>query len=268
MAAPRPSARHFLAFQSAPDAAVQIVPAPRRRDWMEATVKRNANRCLPLLVANESGWVLQNAATFTAIWDGRDHPDGVTIEFADAGSAPRPGYVRCPFGHGIVSFAIPYLFRTPPGYNLLARGPANWPKDGACALEGLVETDWAMSTFTMNWKLTRPGHPVVFEEDEPFCMVVPQRRGELESFEPEVRSVRSDPETREGWNDWFKRRHQLEVEKFLSEFSGEFADARDAWQQDYFRGRLADGTPAREHQTKLRLKEFDRSQAAIRASHS
>ena len=38
------------------------------------------------------------------------------------------------FGHGILTWTLPYLFRTPPGYNLLARGPANWPKDGSAHL--------------------------------------------------------------------------------------------------------------------------------------
>ena len=262
----RPEAKPLVAFHSARRADVALVPAPRWRDWMEATVKRNANRCLPLLVANESGWVLLNRTTFTATWDGRKRPEGVTIEFTDEGTTPLPGYVRGAFGHGIVTFAVPYLFRTPPGYNLLARGPANWPKDGACALEGLVEADWATATFTMNWKLTRPNHPVVFEEGDPFCMIVPQRRGELESFDPEYRVLQDDPAVRQGLKEWGAARHRLEVEKFLSEYSNEFADAREAWQKDYFRGRRPDGSQTGEHQTKLRLKEFEGAQPADRAT--
>jgi hypothetical protein len=43
------------------------------------------------------------------------------------------------FGHGILTLHLPFLFRTPPGWNLLVRGPANRPKDGAAPLEGLVE---------------------------------------------------------------------------------------------------------------------------------
>ena len=49
----------------------------------------------------------------------------------------------------------------------------------------MIETDWSVATFTMNWKLTRPHWPVTFEIGEPICMVVPQRRGELESFHPQ-----------------------------------------------------------------------------------
>ncbi len=63
------------------------------------------------------------------------------------------------FGHGILTFHIPFLVRTHPGYNLLVRGPANMPRDGVSPLEGIVETDWAVATFTMSWQLTLSGHP-------------------------------------------------------------------------------------------------------------
>ena len=89
------------------------------------------------------------------------------------------------FGDGILTWHLPMLFRTPAGYNLLVRGPANYPRDGVCALEGIVETDWASASFSMSWKLTRKLMPVRFEVDEPICMIVPQRRAELEEFAPE-----------------------------------------------------------------------------------
>src|SRR6202000_3160808 len=84
------------------------------------------------------------------------------------------------FGSGIVTFTLPFLFRTPPGYNLVAQGPTNRPKDGISALSGIIETDWAESTFTMNWMITRPHHPITFAKGEPICMVFPQKRYEVE----------------------------------------------------------------------------------------
>src|SRR5262249_11468483 len=152
-----------------------------------------ANRCLPLLVANQGGWVLLTPVPFEATWSGEPSPSGTTIEFSDELPHPRP--VASHFGYGIVTWAVPFLFRTPPGYNLLARGPANWPKDGISPLEGLVETDWAVTTFTMNWKITRPDVTVRFEEREPFCMIVPQRRGELEAFRPRFEELGDHPDT-------------------------------------------------------------------------
>ncbi len=213
-----------------------------------------ANRCLPLLMANESGWVLLNSQAFTATWTGDRGKEAIRIEFDDA-DASEP-WTRSLFGYGILTWTIPFLFRTPPGWNLLVRGPANWPKDGACALEGLVESDWSVATFTMNWKFTRPGHPVRFEAEEPFCMVVPMRRGALECFRPEMRDIRSAPRTRAGFEHYTSGRHDLAVRKFLGEYSDDFADARLEWQQHYFRGLRPDGTAAPEHQTRLTLADF------------
>ena len=39
---------------------MRLVPAPRARDWMQATRDHVANRCLPLLVANQAGWFAFN----------------------------------------------------------------------------------------------------------------------------------------------------------------------------------------------------------------
>jgi hypothetical protein len=231
---------------------VRIVPAPRWREWMHAT-NRSANRCLPLLMANQSGWALLNPYPFTATWDGSDHPQGVQFEW-DEPSLPEPKPVGSNFGWGVITWTIPFIFRTPRGWNLLARGPANWPRDGISPLEGVVETDWAVSTFTMNWKLTRPGEPVRFEQDAPFCMVVPQRRGELESFSTSVQSLESTPEIYEQSKRWAANRHQAQVNKFLAQYSKDFDP--DAWEMDYFKGLLPDGGEAPEHQTKLLLAEF------------
>jgi hypothetical protein len=231
---------------------IDIVPAPRRREWMETAKDRWPNRCLPLLVANESGWALLNPCAFEAVWDGRESPDAVTIAFD--GAKPEPEPVRTHFGFGVITWTIPYLFRTPAEYHLLARGPANWPKDGACALEGLVETDWAFASFTMNWKLTRRGHTVRFEEGDPFCMIVPQRRGELETFRPEIRNIASDEEAREELVAFARNREQLQREKYAS--MRELTD----WERHYYKGLTPRGNPAPAHAVKRQLAEFTREE--------
>ena len=248
--------RELTAFRTR-NSQVQIEPAPRWRDWMHATSGRSANKCLPMLVANESGWVLLNPVLVTATWNGSHSADGISFEYP-SDRRHAPGEIASHFGHGVLTFRLPFLFRTPPGYNLLARGPANWPKDGICALEGLVETDWSVATFTMNWKFTRPDHPVAFEEGEPFCMVVPQRRGELESFQPEIRPLESDPATHEETRSWQASRHSMQVNKFLSQYSTDHEEYRRAWEADYFKGRKPGGEKEPEHQTKLRLRDFNR----------
>jgi hypothetical protein len=238
-----------------------IVAADRWRDWMSATDLRWANRCLPLLMANEAGWLLLNPVAFTATWDGRNEPAGVEIRY-DPSSESKARYVRSHFGYGVITWGIPYLFRTPASYNLLVRGPANWPKDGACALEGLVETDWSVATFTMNWKITRPGTTVSFDVDEPFCMILPQRRRELETFAPSIREIAVDPDLCDQAKVWADKRHRTQVEKFHGEVV-RAAAVQGVWEGDYFRGLLPDGTPTADHQTKQRLCPFERTGADI-----
>jgi hypothetical protein len=210
------------------------------------------NRCLPILIANQSGWEMRNPCAFTATWMGRDDRMGVTI--APDKHATGQFLPRSEFGSGIVTWHLPLLFRTPPGYNLLVRGPANYPKDGASPLEGVVETDWASSSFSMSWKLTRKLMPVRFEVDEPICMIVPQRRAELEEFAPELRRIDSDQD--------LQRKHELFLRsrnpaKQTEQVARVAAGERVEWQGDYTRGRHRDGeagTP--DHQTRRHLRSF------------
>jgi hypothetical protein len=153
----------------------------------------------------------------------------------------------------VLTFNLPYLFRTPPGYNLHVHGPANLPKDAIQPLEGIVETDWTMATFTMNWMFTRPNVPIVFEKDEPICMVTPVQRGFLETFDPKVRDVREKPELEQGFLEWSKARSGF-IEASRRPQTPEF---KEGWQKHYFRGIHIEGTPAPEHQSKLGIKEFE-----------
>jgi hypothetical protein len=132
------------------------------------------------------------------------------------------------------------------------RGPANSPKDGVQALEGIVETDWADATFTMNWQMTRPYLTVTFEVDEPIALIVPQRRGELESFRPETRSISDDPVLRRAHGRW--RTSRIAHNTGLKESNSEAR--HQGWQKHYFRGTPPANTQAREHQSKLSLRSF------------
>jgi LPS sulfotransferase NodH len=157
-----------------------VVPGGPTRAWMNATPNRFAYRCLPMVIANQWGWMIETSHRVEAVWDGSHQPAGLVVT-SDAGDKC---IAASHFGSGVLTFHVAHLFRTPPGYNMHVRGPANMPKDGICALEGIVETDWMEATFTMNWKLTRPNHPVVFEAGEPIAMISPVRRNELERFVP------------------------------------------------------------------------------------
>jgi hypothetical protein len=219
--------------------------APANRKWMNDTSSGFANRCLPLRIANQAGWFLLNHQRVEVIWDGRTSVHGLTITHGTLDGL----HLASHFGHGILTWKIPYLFRTPPEYNLYVRGPANWCKDGACPLDAIVETDWTVSTFTMNWKITRVGVPIRFEKDEPICMIFPISRGEVERFQPEIRRLSDDKELEVEFKEWKASR-----EAFNRQIQ-EPTSVR-TWQKHYFVGKTITGNVFDRHQVKLKVRKF------------
>jgi hypothetical protein len=214
---------------------------------MDGTPLGNANHCLPLTIANESGWWLENPRAFTATGDGGTTADSVQVRHEEAAA---PSLASSHFGNGILSFRVPFLFRTPAGFNLWARGPANRPKDGCSPLEGVIETDWAVVTFTMNWQLTRPGAAICFAAGEPFCMVTPVHRGDLDRMGPARHPLDESPDAAD-YLAWSQERARWRAS----------LDARKAgtpkWQHDYFQGRTMSGDQVEEHHKRLDLQSFD-----------
>lgn len=131
---------------------IKIRPAPPTRDWMDATPSSYAYRCLPLNIANASGWEILNPVAFEAVWSGAPHQQALTITCPEGPLKPVSL-----FGAGVLTFHVFGVFRTSPGWNLWVSSSPNQFKDGISALTGLIETDWSPYTFTMNWKFTRPG---------------------------------------------------------------------------------------------------------------
>ena len=230
---------------------VRLSPSPARRAWMDATPERFANRCLPLMMANQAGWALSLTEPVEVEWSGEDGLHDVAVFGTDRAKAN----VASHFGGGIVTFKLPYLLRTEPGYNLLARGPANCFKRGISPLEGLIETDWSFAPFTMNWKITEPRRRIRFEEGAPVCLLVPQRRGELEEFSPELSDLDDDQEVSAEYRKWRESRG-----RFIEDLAAREEEAvRAGWQRDYFLGRAPGERVVPEHQTKMALRPFERT---------
>jgi hypothetical protein len=245
------NSKHLCAYEIYPNQDMPISRAPTERAWMD--VPGSAYRCLPLTIANQYGWMIHNAVGATVTWNGDMSLEGISIEF-DAFPGAQDPRIRSMFGGGIVTFTLPYIFRTPPSVNLWVKGPTNYIKDGAHPLEGIVETDWLPATFTMNWKVVRPHDPVRFERGEPICMVVPVARGFLEQFEPIIAPLHTHAELSEQYRQWAISRAAFNaaVEAGISQA------LTLGWQKHYTRGLMPDGTSPAEHQTRLQLKEFVR----------
>ena len=260
MKAPQPPLpSDFIAYAiDSGSPALQIVTAPGGRQWMSFTRERYAYRCLPLLIANQAGWFLLNPLEICVTWNGGPRNEDISIKYPSPQPPPQP-HVTSHFGHGIITWTIPYLFRTPPGFNLLVRGPSNYPKDGAYPLEGLVEADWSISTFTMNWLITAHDVPITFHVNEPICMVVPQRRGDLEILNPSIQNISSESSIFTEMQRWADSR-----KKFLEEMVvPDTAAWKTEWQKDYFRGTMPSGAAFPEHAQKLKLKEFTNAERSI-----
>src|ERR1041384_6747417 len=65
--------------------------APWQRDWMNETYNKFAYRCLPLTIANQTGWWVYNPVGFTAVWNSKNEPGNVGFLF-DAGQNERAGW--------------------------------------------------------------------------------------------------------------------------------------------------------------------------------
>ena len=269
----------IIAFETNPQDDMPVEVPPVERDWMEQSPIRFAYRCLPLAIANRAGWIIRNPTTFVAVWNGGQAKTDLQVNFNPTQSSfesyetyttitlnappkaaepirPPDPRISSHFGVGVVTFSIPYLFRTPKSVNLWVKGPSNYIKDGAQPLEGIVETDWLASTFTMNWKLTRPRMPVTFRAGEPICMVVPVPRGLAEGLDAVRVPIASDKTVEKEYREWERSRS-----KFMVDLDQRGTEAnRRGWQKHYFKGETQTGETVPDHQTRVVLREFRRAE--------
>ncbi len=227
-----------------------IQTADRRREWMDETQDRFAYRCLPLSIANQTGWEVLSPAGFTARWNGKNGLDAISIKFDEAPSS----LIGSHFGHGILTFNLGYLFRTTKAHNLWVKGPTNQFKDGISALEGIIETDWKPFTFTMNWQFTRKRHKIRFEKDEPICTILPYPRHYIGKFDPKLKVINENPKLYNQYVAWKDDREQ-----FLRDLKKPDSEAvKEGWQKTYMKGEDQFGKVFAGHQTKVRTRDFSR----------
>ena len=233
------------------DKPMPIRSAQRARDWIEELPDRFAYRCLPLAIANQVGWEILNQTPFTARWNGKEGLDAISFSFD---GDPNP-LVGSHFGHGVLTFSLGYLFRTTKSHNLWVKGPANRPKDGIAALEGIIETDWAPFTFTMNWQFTRKRQKVRFERDEPIATIFPYPRHYLRKFDPLLMNLNQNAKLYEQYVSW--RDDRL---AFNEDLQREGSDAqKEGWQRTYMKGEDQVGQVFAGHETKIQVRDFRRS---------
>lgn len=230
----------------------KLVAARPHRAWMDAFQDKHAYRCLPLSIANAHGWEILMPAPIEVEWNGGPEIADLSVRALKPlpGNRPLDHFARSNFSRGIVTFHTDYIFRTEPGWDLIATGPLNRPKDNAYPLTGVIETDWLPYPFTMNWQILRPGR-VLFDEDEPFCFIFPVLKQALTEVQPEIRRLADDPEMLRQHESFRNSR-----DEFMKRMqAGDQEAIRKGWQRHYFVGRHPDGRTVEGHLNKLRLKE-------------
>ncbi len=227
---------------------MELRSAQRARTWMDETVDRFAYRCLPLAIANQVGWDILCPVALTARWNGKDDLKAIKIKFHGETSP----LISSHFGSGVLTFTPGYLFRTTKSHNLWVKGPANSYKDGIMPLEGLVETDWAPFSFTMNWKFTRPRQKVSFDKDEPICRILPYPRHYVRKFEAKRAKIGDDAGLYSQYMKWLESRT-----KFIEDLQDADSQAvKEKWQRTYMKGQDQRGNAFAGHETKIHIQEF------------
>ena len=117
-----------------------IVPGRPQRAWMDRFSDRHPYRCLPLSMANASGWELLCPVGFTAEWNGGVHATDITLT-PDHPFPEFEEFAKSHFSHGVLTFHPGYLFRTPEPWSMWVMGPPNHIKE-------------AFSRWSGWWKLT------------------------------------------------------------------------------------------------------------------
>ena len=183
-----------------------IVSPPRNRQWQD-DAGGGSYRCLPLVMSNQLGLHICSDRYVSAYWNGGAGLQDVIVTNGGDLAVSH-------FGLGVLTFHVSYFFRTPPGWNLLVGGPVNWPKRGIVPLEGLVETDGATQTFTMNWAFTSTFPMAEWQEGEPICRILPYPRltepletEMLEDTDIPVDDLRKLEQWREGRGKWLGEKH-------------------------------------------------------------
>jgi len=163
--------------------------SPPKRDWMDDVPSGYIYRCIPMLAANTMGWELLNPEKTILKWDGGERIENIQIECENRGRFTAGSH----FGSGIVTWYVPFLFKTSPDLGLYVCGPANHEKTDARPLDAFIRTDWLPFPFTMNWKMNYKDRAVTFAKGEPIARIMPFPLMLIDETQLEITALSSDP---------------------------------------------------------------------------
>jgi hypothetical protein len=238
------------------DMPLTIKPGEKQRQWMDETPGKYAYRCLPLSMANCTGWDLYPNDDFVVSWDGSIDQRNLQINYSETDSH----FITSSFGSGIFTVHTGFLFRTEPEWDMLVTGSPNHPCSWASPLSGVVETFWNDFTFTMNWKIHKAGS-YTWPKETPICRVLPIPHNY--DIVTEVVDLVDEPKQFERYDTWARERMQI-----IDEIAYVYETGKDGkrvkagqpkteWEKDYYAGRRKNGERIMNHNIKRQFPGFD-----------
>ncbi len=227
-----------------------IRPCTAPREWMNDVPQRYVYRCIPMVAANTMGWEVLNPVDTEVLWDGGELNTSLTTKTKNVSRFAASSH----FGSGIVTWYLPFLFRTSADLGLMVTAPANHEHDNAVALDAFVRTDWLPFPFTMNWRLTRKNELIKFAAGEAVCRIYPYPIALLEETSLEIHNLTDDPGFLGEVNKWGAQR-QANVAKQKADAAkwqatGEKPTGDGVWNSQYVRAKGKEGAEGfQPHQT-------------------
>jgi hypothetical protein len=234
---------------------LEVRPGIKKRQWMDDTVDSYAYRCLPLTIANCTGWDFLAPCDFIIHWNGSDHKDGLTIEYYD----DTQRFADSSFGYGIATFHTGYLVRTSEGVDTYVTGPPNTFYDYMAPCSGVVETYWLPFTFTMNWKLYYPGS-YHFNKGDSLAFIFPIQH-EF-NIETEIKDISENKKLEEDFNVWSGERMQFietanrvdETQEKINNIDPDIPSSQ--WEKTYYTGHDRFGKKEKSHVISRKFPHF------------
>ena len=237
------------------DMPLTIKPGEKKRQWMDETPGKYAYRCLPLSMANCTGWDLFAIDDFMISWNGSFDQRDLQVNYSSGGHH----FITSSFGSGIFTVHTGMLFRTEPGWDMLVTGSPNHIVDFASPLSGVVETWWNDFTFTMNWKLHKPGS-YLWNKEVPICRVLPIPHDY--DIVTEMIDLTEDRAQQKRYEDWANSRQEI-----IKDIEHVYATGKDGkrvkagqpkteWEKDYYSGKRKNGDRIVNHNIKREFPRF------------
>jgi hypothetical protein len=153
----------------------------KKREWFQP----HLYNCLPLVKGNEYGFIIKSEFDFGFLWNGGEEPEDTKLFFNQPDKEldklrPR---IESHFGHGIITLALPVVFRTPPKVNIMTINPPNHVLPNITVLTGVIETDNLRRSFTWNLKIQMPNIEVFIPKGTPLSGFIPIPRYFADDFQ-------------------------------------------------------------------------------------